>query len=1045
MPGPGEHVAEVVVAPVSSVDAGAMAAWINAFHWNPGPLGGAPLSAADYTAFVTERGAVETFVALAQGRVVGSLALYPVSALKAGQGSVVWMDTFAIDPGFRLGAVPIRLFVEAFAYCVAHGYDRVDCNASPANPSMVAIVRPGGFRQASTEPCGDDRLEFRSHLPYLYRFVIEALGLGARVAELARVWTDFGSSPWVPGRAPRNAAEDVGDYHGAPTFRYSMVGSGAESVFVVDLAHDRVCALNWDGLDIDFHPTAPARRVPVGGSAAFTHRIANRGTRALTLVLEVRRPGDTAPASVRELALAPGEVVEGETAFAPEHPGEQEVELTVRTDVSHAGRAHPARLTLHSWVRAVAPAVATDPRPPRRDLPYLDERDDRWVLGNRWLRLAVDRATGTCEIEPTRERGPAIRELWPDLGPPFPAALKTPPRRDVRCVRADVVDGRAELALEAAANVWWQRHGTAYAAARPDLGLARARLRRTLLLGGDQVVEVRTELIDAESELLSAVATGDCLLRVHPWARGRSLTMSVPLSEGVLRAPVVYERFPFGMHSLEMMGSADLPRDPGRYRERWTAFTDDDGRSVGLVWERAAQLRFGLQWMPSLLLAADPGAPDEGVARFPRYAFFCGPGDERAVREAWSAVTDPAEQVPVTARPPLSAPVPVHIALDPTAEVEPGAGAADGPGAVRLRGRLTVFSARARRGRLTAAVGDGPVRTLFEGDADGDAERSFTGRIELPPGPGGPLRVRLAWVEELARQRATCDVLPVARAAAPVSAVETGDVWVLGNGELTARIAPNFGGAVVGLRRDGGGELLRSTYPRTRPMGIVPRARGGIGVSTVAHRADPNTSVAREEFAWTPVRTATTGLRAAGLDWAGIRLTGNLDLAGSTVGLDIDYLMPAGAPLLMVLTHLRDDAGVFGPPPDICVAVHAAQDPPWFFRGLREGAEFEYHPAPHGSNRPIAGSSGIGALVPAAETGPTGPGLLLAAPPGAEVLGFRDGDDWSVRALVRAGSPAAGDAVTATCLAVLDAPRPVPAGVLATIAEAVRAAAAKAG
>ncbi|MFE2867950.1 hypothetical protein [Embleya sp. NPDC059259] len=1057
MPGPGERVAEVVVAPVASVDAAAMAAWINAFHWNPGPLGGAPLSADDYTGFAAERGAVETFVALAEDRVVGSLALYPVSALKAGQGAVVWMDTFAIDPKFRLGAVPIRLFVEAFAYCVAHGYDRVDCNASPANPSMVAIVRPGGFRQASTDPCGDDRLEFRSHLPYLYRFIIEALGLGERQAELARAWTDFGSSPWVPGRAPRNAANDVGDYHGAPTFRYSMIGSGAESAFVVDLAHDRVCALDWDGLHLDFHPTSPARRVPVDAPAEFGYRVANLGTRVIAGTLEVRHGGAGEPVRVREFTLIPGETIEGVAAFTPRRAGEHEAELTVVTDVSHAGGRRPARLTLHSWLHAVAarPAPTDVPRPSRRNLPQLHERDGHWSLSNRWLRLAVDRATGTCEIEPACGPGPAIRELWPDLGPPFPPALKTPPRRDLRCVRATVHEGRAELTLEAPANVWWQRHGAAYGAGRPDLGLARARVRRTLLLGGDQVLEVRTELVGAEPELSRAVAAGEALLRIHPWARGRALTMSVPLTEGLLRAPLVYERFPFGMHSLEMAGSADLPRDPQRLAERWTAFTDDGGHSVGLLWDRAAQLRFGLQWMPSLLLAAEPGhAGEDGVLAFPGYAFFCGPGDERTVRAAWSAVSEPGTAAPVIARPPLSAPVPVRIALDPTARAEPaepsGPASTDAavghePGAVQVRGRLTVLSVRPRHGRLTAAVGDGPVHTLFEGTAAGAADHSFAGRVEVPAGVQGPVRVHMAWTEELARQGATCDVLPVPAAAGPVSAADAGDVWVLDNGELTARIAPDFGAGVVGLRRRGGSELLRSTYPRTRPMGIVPGARGGINVSTVAHRADPGISVAREEFAWTPVRTAPTGLSAAGLDWSGVRLTGELDLAGSTVGLDVDYLMAAGTPLLMVLTHLHDDAGVLGHPPDVCVAVHAAQREPWSFRGLREGMEFEYHPAPHGSNRPIAGSPGIGALVAAEPADPAGPGLLLAAPPGAEVLGFRDGDDWSIRALSRPGAPAAGDAVTATCLAVLDGPHPIDAGVLGRLAEAVRAAAAKAG
>ncbi|MGC0419626.1 hypothetical protein [Embleya sp. AB8] len=1044
MPGPGGHVAEVAVAPVAAVDAAAMAAWINAFHWNPGPLGGAPLSAADYAAFVAERGAVETFVALAEDRVVGSLALYPVSALKAGQGAVVWMDTFAIDPRFRLGAVPIRLFVEAFAYCVAHGYDRVDCNASPANPSMVAIVRPGGFRQASTDPCGDDRLEFRSYLPYLYRFIIQALGLGARQAELARAWTDFGSSPWVPGRAPRNAADDVADYHGAATFRYPMIGSGAESTFVVDLTHDRVCALNWDGLEIDFHPATRTRRVPVGGSAGFVHRIANRGTRPITVELAVRRAGGGEAPSPRRFALSPGEAIEGETALALDHLGEHEAELTVHADVSHAGSAHPARLTLHSWVRAVAAAPAA-PAPARapRSRPRLEEREDHWLLANRWLRLIVDKATGTCEIEPARDRGPAIRELWPDLGPPFPAALKTPPRRDPARVRAIVADGRAELTLEAPANIWWRRHGAAYAATRPDLGLSRARLRRTLVVGGDQLVEVRTELIDAEPRLRRAVAARECLLRVHPWARGRALTMSVPLAEGLWRAPVVYERFPFGMHSLELLGSADLPAEPARYAERWTAFTDDGGHSVGLLWQRAEQLRYGLQWMPALLLAGEPADPEaEGVLSFPGYALFCGPGDERTVRDACAALTDPAEPMPAIERPPLAAPVPVRIGLEPTGEVD--AGVETAPDTMLVRGRLTVLSARARHGRLTAAVEGGPAETLFAGDAAGD--HPFAGRIVVPARRPGSVGVRVEWVEESARQSSRHDVLPVTRGAAakPVTAVDTGDVWVLDNGELTARIAPDFGASVVGLRRPGGAELLRSTYPRPRPMGIVPRARGGLNISTVAHRADPNTSVAREEFAWTPIRTAPTHLTAAGRTWSGLRLTGEIHLAGTDLGLDVDYLMTPGASLLIVLTRGHRDGRAFDPAPDFCVAVHAAQPSPWFFRGLRQGTEFEYHATPHGSNRPIAGSAGCGALVPAEPTDPPGPGLLLAGPPDTDVLGFRDGDDWSIRALARTESSAAAGAVTATCLAVANAPRPVPAGALGRLAEALRAAAAAA-
>lgn len=149
MPATASSTERVTIRTAAEVGPAAMAEWINLFHWNPGPLGGAPLTAQDYAAFIRDRGAIETLLAMDGERIVGSLALYPVSAMKAGHGSVVWMDTFAIHPDYRLGTIPIRLFVAAFVLCVTRGYDRIDCNASPANPSMVAIVRPAGFKQAS--------------------------------------------------------------------------------------------------------------------------------------------------------------------------------------------------------------------------------------------------------------------------------------------------------------------------------------------------------------------------------------------------------------------------------------------------------------------------------------------------------------------------------------------------------------------------------------------------------------------------------------------------------------------------------------------------------------------------------------------------------------------------------------------------------------------------------------------------------------------------------------------------------------------------------
>jgi hypothetical protein len=220
----------------------------------------------------------------------------------------------------------------------------------------------------------------------------------------------------------------------------------------------------------------------------------------------------------------------------------------------------------------------------------------------------------------------------------------------------------------------------------------------------------------------------------------------------------------------------------------------------------------------------------------------------------------------------------------------------------------------------------------------------------------------------------------------------------------------------VSLECDGV-ELLRSTYPKLRPLGIVAAGRGGINPSLAAHRAEPMGSVAQELFGWTARDAAPAESRVAGATWSGVRLSGTATTSGVPLDLDIEYLLAPGVGALLVrcrVTGGRDG----GQPPQWCLAVHVDPQVPWVFRGAREDGEYEYRPSPPGSNRPIGGSRGFGALVGRRQ-------LMLAGAGDTEVLGFRDGDDWSIRSLSTL-RPAAGlPPSAAACLAVCDPEAPL--------------------
>jgi hypothetical protein len=155
----------------------------------------------------------------------------------------------------------------------------------------------------------------------------------------------------------------------------------------------------------------------------------------------------------------------------------------------------------------------------------------------------------------------------------------------------------------------------------------------------------------------------------------------------------------------------------------------------------------------------------------------------------------------------------------------------------------------------------------------------------------------------------------------------------------------------------------------------------------------------------------------AGTAWSGVRLSGTVPVAGAPVGLDIEYLLAPGSPALLI--RCRVTAGQQRwQPLQWCLAAHVDPQIPWLFRGVREQGEYEYRPSPHGSNRPVGGSRGFGSLVGERQ-------LMLGGAGDTEIVGFRDGDDWSVRSLATLRPGRAAPLAAATCLALCDARTPL--------------------
>ena len=515
-----------------------------------------------------------------------------------------------------------------------------------------------------------------------------------------------------------------------------------------------------------------------------------------------------------------------------------------------------AGLGLAAPLRTRAKPVTFRSVPLDRVYAWEDEENEAVVIETPTFWVEAGLRGGGFSVFERLSRQRVLHQDLVALGPPFSR------QPDVPCCehRIETADGRVRLTLEIPAN------------APPGVIVERA-----LTVGAGPFLRLDHRVRNTTGAAVRAKLRCHGEIHLH-----RAVT--VPLAGGLVHEIVE------GLGDFPLRGGGDLPRDPAGYSEGWAAW-EEHGLVAGMVWKSCGEIDGG-----SVQLDLPVIAPGSSVEADPLY-FVVARGDWEVVRGLWRQLWQPGgtfEERPPAVHPVLSAvlePSPLLV----TAELTVASLTVRNRRLKPFSGRWTLsaegFRAEPAAGELRDATPGNPQsRELAFSCAD------LTPRVT-------PATIVLSSEATVDERDASIVVVGDAGQEVVVEPIDEGRRYGVGNGWLRFVVAPGHHGSLVSLRREGGRELLASSFPEPRPYQWMAEWFGGVEPFI---QEPGDVRHARDSFTGGPVERRG----ARGLAWRGVGVTCGVRMpAMRWLALTVEYLTTGASNLVALVQRLTNRSG----------------------------------------------------------------------------------------------------------------------------------------
>lgn len=475
------------------------------------------------------------------------------------------------------------------------------------------------------------------------------------------------------------------------------------------------------------------------------------------------------------------------------------------------------------------------------------------VLENEMLTVIVSLKGGGLQI---RHRLLDREVMWQgagSLGPPFEGWQQIPRTFSARLKESA---GSATLVIE-----------------MPTADEPRLVLEKWVTLTESPVVQVQWRVVNNSETPFSGK------LRVATSA-SRNRRIAIPLRDAILYEPVEgWGEFP--------LGDADLPLSASEYAEEWVAW-EEDGRAMGVVWEECHEQEINPEQISHDFLV--PEIPPQSSFFLPPVYLLPDAAGWQDVRRWWRGLTQPAEETPPSL--PVVPVTEVRLEPAPLLLLEDEARAA-----------LSVYHRRLKP--LTGTVSlQSPLATFRKARfqvGNANLQRPFYEPVQMVTMLAGTdaFAVRAVLETETTAREFSLPVLQVGDFRAGLIVQQDGEVYLVDNGQIHLKVAPQFGGSLVSLETDGVNHLL-SAYPEARSFLWFNPWFGGIHpvcgrlwsriLTDAVFTGEPVEVIGERGFRWKGVRVST---QPPHRDWRWLRL-------------DCEYLTLPGSNLLAVRLRVQN-------------------------------------------------------------------------------------------------------------------------------------------
>ncbi len=370
--------------------------------------------------------------------------------------------------------------------------------------------------------------------------------------------------------------------------------------------------------------------------------------------------------------------------------------------------------------------------------------------------------------------------------------------------------------------------------------------------------------------------------------------IAVPLKEGI----VVEHGSQFGNTE------EDLPKSLDRYSETWIGY-DDQNRAIGMIWQEGRMKEILNEEGRHFMIFETPLLPGETRHIAPLY-FYSGPGDWRAVQQAWRRLSGAA-----AARSFVTSDTEVRTHLAIPQDIQPLV-TLEKHVETRLRVETT------REYKLTGSINIRPpqgwkvrpAKMSFEIDNEHPKEMALRLEAHNEVAPGA-YAGDIVFESQVYDRKEPFPVILLGDNTEKVSIRPLkDDRYAIENGAGRWTVAPGFHAGVTSwLEKDSDTNHLYTTYPEDGEWSWLKPAFGGI--RPVLY--DPNQDsgwpgkLHEENFTASPV----SGQDELGLEWSGVRLAAEMR-AERFKGLkvELDYLTLPGSNVLKTVFRMNNTTPV---------------------------------------------------------------------------------------------------------------------------------------